>query len=395
MKNKEIDKLVEANLISNEQALDIKKYYSKKTDRFNMSMILPMLGVFLIAGGIISISAYNWNNIPQLIRLLVGITPLCILSFVFYKKHEHSVFKECISFAMGLSVLLALGVTFQIIQTDISFHSILRIGVFCMLPIIYVFDTYWLASICAFILVLSGFYDAIFFTPLALIPYYIKKVKQYDKPKALTLIFTWAIIMSPLVVFDEESLVYATLLVLNLLYLVVKDYQIGKDIIGFVNTVSILIFGFFSFDLMLSTHIIYAIICALIFILIYIFAKNKTLDHDEFYMFYFANFMYCLQSIRELIPDLLNAFIGLLLPLIVAGLLFLKAYINFKERDIKKYNNSIFLFASFIIIKMFSLQMALIGKGLLLLIIGIGFFVLNRYIMNLLKNDEVGELNDK
>lgn len=58
---KDIELLIENNLITFEQATNIKQFYSSKSKpTLETSMLLPLIGVLLIGSGLIALCAANW-----------------------------------------------------------------------------------------------------------------------------------------------------------------------------------------------------------------------------------------------------------------------------------------------------------------------------------------------
>ena len=84
--------LVDNNIISNEQYQEANQYfYNTKKERISIITIFTDIGIFLMALSIITIFAFNWNDIPKVIRIIVSFVPITItgiMMYIFMKKRR-------------------------------------------------------------------------------------------------------------------------------------------------------------------------------------------------------------------------------------------------------------------------------------------------------------------
>lgn len=393
MKTKDIEKLVFEGLITYEQGVEIEKFYSKKNDKFSMALLLPLLGVFLIGGGIISISAYNWSYFPEYVKIIIGLIPITVLSTIFYIKEEKisKVAFECMTLAIGLSVLFSLGITFQTLQTPISAEFLFIVCSICMLPIIYAFETYWLGVLSMFIMTFSSlFLGGIFlFSPYIFIPFYMKKIKQNIQVKTYTFLYGITILTIPSFLFETINLIYFSIYLLNLIYILFYEIDdgFGKKFVSIINFTYIFILGFVSFELVGNDSFIFQFPNIILAGIIFVITNRKIFDKDQLIKTHYINGIFLFQSIQHFAGEYGQIF-AFFMPLLVGGVLLFNVYENFNLRDVKEYNLSIFLFASFVIIKMFVIDLDLILKGIMFVIIGISFFIANSRILKLIKEEQ-------
>lgn len=112
------------NLISNEQVKSIKDF-ENKNNKSHLFYALLSLGIFIIALGIISLIAANWNNISDLYKLAAEFILLFGLStgaFTAYDRSQKLVFEMeilALFFLIGASI----GLNAQIFQTTGSIND--------------------------------------------------------------------------------------------------------------------------------------------------------------------------------------------------------------------------------------------------------------------------------
>lgn len=127
---KNIDELYKENLISEAQSAEIIKYIEQKSGKFNLTLLLPMIGMFLVGSGVIAIGAYNWYYIPIYLKLLIAILPMLALLTLFYKKEKdiNNNGNEMYTFGIGISILFAIGIIAQTLQIPIELNELFRIS---------------------------------------------------------------------------------------------------------------------------------------------------------------------------------------------------------------------------------------------------------------------------
>ncbi len=118
-KSSKLDKLVSAQIITEEQKIQILNF----DDGYNTSFlqkILIGLGIFTIGIGIISIIAANWNNISDTIKLSTMFVILLIISSITYYLTNKQQYKLGEKLALGIFFLIgaSLGLVIQTFQLN-------------------------------------------------------------------------------------------------------------------------------------------------------------------------------------------------------------------------------------------------------------------------------------
>lgn len=111
-----LPELIEAGIISPETADAIEDYYEKKHDSSPNRLLIAfgILGALLTGLGIILIVAHNWDNYSQVTQTILAFLPLLVgqgfAGFTILRKAENSVWKEAsavfLIFALGACIAL-------------------------------------------------------------------------------------------------------------------------------------------------------------------------------------------------------------------------------------------------------------------------------------------------
>lgn len=138
-KAKQLDKLVQAGIISALQKEQILNFDNKNTGF--VSRLITLLGVFTIGVGIISIVASNWDNISDTIKLIVMFAMLfgCGIGAGMY--HQKGMFDKCekLLVVMFLLAAAAIGLIIQVYQlSGGKWYSVLAIWFLVTAPLLFV-----------------------------------------------------------------------------------------------------------------------------------------------------------------------------------------------------------------------------------------------------------------
>ena len=107
---KDIQDLVNAEVISNEVADNIRDYYLKKgsLSKNRLFIVFGILGAILIGLGIILIIAHNWDELSRLTKTIFAFVPLLIgqilCGYVLFKKWDNIAWRESSSAFLFFSV---------------------------------------------------------------------------------------------------------------------------------------------------------------------------------------------------------------------------------------------------------------------------------------------------
>lgn len=142
----ELDELLEKGIISNEIANNIRSYYEQKsltTDSPNRLLLgFGILGALLVGLGILLIIGHNWDSFPHYVRVSLSLLPLILsqvlAAIALFKKPESSVWREASGILLVLSIGGCIALLSQIYQMGGSMTSFLLTWLLLALPVIYI-----------------------------------------------------------------------------------------------------------------------------------------------------------------------------------------------------------------------------------------------------------------
>lgn len=141
---KDIQELVKQDLISDNQAEDIRTYYQKKNSQSGNRLftIFGVLGAILVGLGIILIVAHNWDELSRLTKTIFAFIPLItgqvLCGFALIKKRENQTWKEGSSAFLFFAVGASISLVSQIYHIQGELSSFLFTWILLCLPLIYV-----------------------------------------------------------------------------------------------------------------------------------------------------------------------------------------------------------------------------------------------------------------
>lgn len=139
-KVKQLDKLVRAGIISEEQKEQILNFENRKNSGF-ISRLIALLGVFTIGIGIISIIASNWENIGEMAKLFVMFAALFGCGIGAGICHHKGMFEKCekLLVVMFLLVAATIGLIIQVYQlSGGKWYTVLAIWFLVTAPLLFV-----------------------------------------------------------------------------------------------------------------------------------------------------------------------------------------------------------------------------------------------------------------
>lgn len=115
---KQADLWVKDGLISEEQRIHILERYPVESHTDWSKNLVAIIGALLIGVGIISLVAYNWNEITKPLKIFLGFIPLIgsILFVGWTVLKSKTPLLETSIIALGLSIMIALAISSQVFQ---------------------------------------------------------------------------------------------------------------------------------------------------------------------------------------------------------------------------------------------------------------------------------------
>ena len=423
---KDINELVEQQVISNETASNIEAYYLSKKDHSpnRLFVVFGVLGSLLVGLGIILILANNWDNFSTAIKTVFAFTPLVIGQLIVgysILKKKSATWKEGSGTFLFFAVGSCLALISQIYNIPGNLSEYLLTWIVLCLPLIYllksnalavlhiVFSTYYA---CEFGYFSGGNKEPwIFFILLAfVVPFYYRLLKH--RPQAnITSIFNWlfplsvVITLGTFVGYGDQFGFLMYVLFFGLLYNIGKipffdDQKLRRNgylILGSMGTIVTLLIAsfrwFWKFSFKSSVfelqEFYFSVFLFLITVglLVYMNGKKWIKDFNLFqYVFILFSTLFIIGFINDIISTVLVNILVLAL-----GLTTIKIGVDQFHFGILNYG--LLIITTLVICRFFDTNMSFVVRGLLFVAVGIGFFVTN-YIM-LKRQKKINHLKSK
>ncbi len=415
---KDIEHLVEAGLITEEQAVAIRQYYQNNTGpKYNtLMLIFASIGALLIGMAIILIIAHNWDQMSRTARLILAFTPLVISQllalYTLVKKPESQVWREATSILLFFSIGACLALTAQIYNIE-DIEGMFQIyWLILCIPIVYVMQSASVSLLSYMTLIyysmangsphnneLAFVYFLVFF--LSLIPFYIRLI-QTQPSSNTTYIHHWFIALTLLPGTAQITHLVPEALTLTYFALFMLLYNLGKSryfsalptrvnayyVLGLLGIIILLIaFSFedvwFDFDrskLLLSRESLLTLAYFIGAMVLY-FLHQKFKIEDLLDMFLvFIPFAIIFLLIGEYQYILINIIV------LTMGILYIRR--GSTQGKLSVINLGLVMVSIIILSRFFDTDLSYLVKGLVFALLGIGFIVANYFIVKNLSRDE-------
>lgn len=423
----ELEKLVAADVITEEVAINIRNYYSGGEDKSQnrLFLIFAVLGALLVGSGIILIIAHNWDDFPRSIKTFFAVIILLIAqglcAYTLLKKRADRAWEESSStflfFAFGASIALLS----QIYNLPGNVASFLLSWLLFCFPIMYVMKSS-MASILhivwvTFFVMQTGFHSAPEVNPnwywllLGLgLPYYYQICQE--KPNSNYVVFHhWLYAISLAIAIgtigerhDELMLIVFSSL-FGLYYLVghhsfFESSKIRNNaylVIGSLGTIVLLLLCSF-YSLWEEFRPVFNIENVFSAPELWV-AVVLTLLAGSLFIYYYKN-----KSLREIEPiaPIFLLFIplftiGMFYPIVAAvlvngllfaiGLLITRKGTNMNHMGVMNYG--LLIITVLIICRFFDVNIPFYLRGSLFVLVGVGFFLANSRLLQKRKNSAI------
>ena len=151
----ELPGLRERNIISAEAESALRKHYKNRigSARNYFPLALAILGIALVAGGIILIFHYNWDMLSQVEQIAVSFLPLAAgaaVSFYTLLKGKSALWREASAILTAAGGAVAVALLSHIYQINGSLSDYMTLVLLTSLPLIFIFDSIGLATLYSF-----------------------------------------------------------------------------------------------------------------------------------------------------------------------------------------------------------------------------------------------------
>ncbi len=424
---KDLPELINANVISADTAEKISAFYRKKeVPSPNRQLLLfSILGALLVGTGVMFIVANQWDELPQSVKtccaFMLLIVPQLLCGYVLLKKQNKLIWRESSALLLFFAVGANISLVSQIFNINGEMSSFTLTWMLLTVPLIYLLDVSALSLAYLFGTMVYGItarFNApypieeylFWFLFLLPLPRYIQHLKKSPE-NLLFILHHW---MIPFVLIQtlgtlshgSKMLLYpAYLTMFGIFYFIGNSsffrnrplIQNGYLLLGFAGTVIVLLIMTFkpiwtSFaephyqfnDLIVMPEFIACVILfTLASILLYRQNKNKPLTDwrliDVVYILFLIIFILGAGA-TSLAIILVNLLIFAL------GLLMLREGVNLSHLGV--LNIGMLVIALLVICRSFDTDLTFVVKGILFVLVGIGFFGSNLMMIKKRKKNE-------
>jgi len=421
--NKELTELVEAGVIDQNTAEKISNYYANKTStpQSKLVIVFGILGALLVSLGIILILAHNWDDLTRSTKTVIAFIPMIVgqalCAYTLIKRNDSTAWREACSVFLYFSIGACISLISQIYNIPGNMTTFLLTWVVLGLPIVYVMNSSS-ASLLYIIGITTyacqiGYWESyhvesyLFWGLFVLIlPHYYYLYTRKSESNFFTF-HNWFIPLSVIIVLgtlakDAGELMFVSYMSLfGLIYLIggtktLHELRIrnnGYLILGSLGTVVMLLilgFDWFWSDLRGSDkpvafyrtpEFITATAISLAALALLIYQKSKqspiTLRPAEWVFIVFIGIF----------------FLGMTSPFVLIWiniLTLIVAILTIREGALKNnlgiLNYGLLIITALIICRFFDINIGFVLKGLLFVMVGMGFFFANLWMIRKKKN---------
>ena len=399
---KELDELTAAEVISPEVAERIRHYAEQRTQSNSSHRLLTVfgaLGAILIALGVIVLLAHNWDELPRWIKTFFSFLPLlagqAACGYLLFKKGLTSWWGEAAATFTALTIGATIAMVHQVYNLpDSSFASFLTLWLILALPTLYLMRsraTAVLYYIGIGALCILGYREwPTYYTSLVtfalILPFYIWHIR-YKANSAITYAFHWlTVVFSGIALFilsanirDDDAILWFVLL--SAIYLMIGKYLQTSIYYNAYKVAALLCIPicFFIEDFpFFNNYTLYTTIAIVLFYFLliakyyYIDKKEKTLD---LVLVFPLLYIFSIYLVRLYLYDLV---------ILAFGAYYI--WKGFKSERSLVVNYGLSVISVEIAIRFFDSYYPFIIKGIVFILLGIGFFVANYFILKQKKN---------
>ena len=416
--NKELTELVEAGVINQSTAEKISNYYASKTStpQSKLVIVFGILGALLVSLGIILILAHNWDDLTRTTKTVIAFIPMIVgqalCAYTLFKRNDSTAWREATSVFLYFAIGACISLISQIYNIPGNMTTFLLTWVVLGLPIVYVMNSSS-ASLLYIIGITTyacqiGYWESYHIESylfwglfLLILPHYYYLYTKRSESNFFTF-HNWFIPLSVIIVLGTlakdagELMFVAYMSLFGLLYLIggtktLRDLRIrnnGYLILGSLGTVVLLLvlgFDWFWSDLrnedrpngvLHSPEFITATVISLAALALLIYQKTKqspiTLRPAEWVFIVFIGIF----------------FLGMTSPFVVIWiniLTLIVAILTIREGAMKNHlgilNYGLLIITALIVCRFFDINIGFVLKGLLFVMVGMGFFFANLWMI--------------
>ena len=419
MKNKltiQLAELIDAGILSREKAQEIQTFYLRDSDQSQNRLfaVFGVLGATLVGLGIILILAHNWDDLSRATKTIFAFMPLLagqgFCAFALLKKPDSQTWKESAAAFLFFAVGASISLVSQIYNIPGNLSSFILTWMLLCLPLVYVMQS----SIVSLLYLIgitnyaceTGYWGYprsepyIYWLLLLLaIPHYYYLYKK--RPHSNFMVFhNWFIPLAVIIALgtvakDSEKLMFiAYVSLLGLFYLIgylpffknKRRISNGYSILGSLGTIALLLFMSFRWfwselkpeditilspDFFVSALLSIAAI-VLLFWKIKNIPENKIMPLEVAFTVFIIIFIIGIYS-----PVAATVLVNLLI--FTIGLFTIRQGAD--ENHLGILNYGLLIITALVICRFFDTDISFVIRGILFVLIGLGFFYANYWML--------------
>ena len=416
---KEVADLLNAGVIDTSTAERIENYYLSKSGppQNKLVIIFGILGAILVGLGIILILAHNWDDLTRAAKTVISFIPLVlgqlICAYALVKKQNSTAWRESSSAFLLIAIGACISLISQIYNISGTLSSYLLTWLLLGLPLVYlmrssVVSLLYIAGLTWYACE-TGYFSGennesyLFWILLLLIlPHYYLLYRDKRESNFFTF-HNWFIPLSVIITLgtlaaqDEELMLIAYVSLFGLLYLIghqplLREQPVrnnGYLALGSLGTVAILLglsFSFFwtglrersqwSDQVLTSPELIASVVLtgAALFLLIYQKIKQPVKEMKPVEPVFILFIIIFLIGMRSPIAVVLINFL-------VLGIGVMTIREGARQDHFGILNYGLLIIASLVICRFFDTNLGFVFKGILFVLVGLGFFFANYWMM--------------
>lgn len=423
---KDINELLEAGVIDTSTADRIAAYYQAKSSNSGnrLFLVFGILGALLIGLGVILILAHNWDNLSRGVKTVFAFLPLLIAqglcAFTLLRKEDSDTWRESTATLLFFGVGASIALISQIYNMPGQLETFLLTWAVLVLPIIYIMRSsmvslLYLAGITWYACLTGydyggSFWNYYWLLLLAVLPFYYMENQRRPNSNALAF-HHWMIPISLTITLGIFADRYDEWMFVAYMSLMGLFYQIGNTsafqgkrllrnayrVIGALGTIAILLvlsFSWFWKDLVREANDwmgifysqeMYLSIALTLITGVLAFrnvsrAKWRRIEPlTPVFLVFFILFLIGTQT--SIVTLLIN-----LLVLVVGVLIIRKGG---QEDHLGVLNFGLLVVSALIFARFFDANLSFVLRGLLFVLLGVGFFFVNYRMLQKRKANEV------
>ncbi len=416
--SKDLDELVQAQVISQQTADEITAYYASKKEASGSSLfvIFGVLGAILVGLGIILIIAHNWDHLSRLQKTILAFVPLVsaqgFCAFSLIRKRNNQRWVESSAAFLFFSLAAAIAMIGQIYNIPGDLPAFLMTWMLLSLPMIYILKSSMLSML--YLIGITGYGAETGYSSqdpsewyywamlLGALPHYYLLLKKHPKGY-FTHIHHWLIALSLTTVLgtvahSHEELMFIAYCSLFGLFYAIGHFSLfqsvgtlanGYKLIGALGTLIILlILSFEEFwshlsqprwqlpDVLSSSEFLVGLLITLAATWVLSLRIRKVglpriLPMEWVFLLFIPTYM----------VGFFSGISVLIINLIILTLGILTVRQGAREAHLGLLNYGLIIVTMLIVSRFFDDQIPFVWRGILFVLVGIGFFIANYWML--------------